>query len=344
MNNYKGTFVYTICLLGLTLFPACLEVTTTSQVNTDGTILRTITFDDDSASIYRGRFPIPIDSTWQQTIQKIDEKTFRLSASKLFHDVDGMNIALKGTMGKTLQFQFALDRSFQWFFTKYRFEERNLKYFQFDSIPMADFLSKEEIEGWRIHEIEKKPFASKGDSLALMSAGPRFEEWGRRNVFEPVFSAFMGGVRMLNDPRLTDSMVLKHKDSLYVHSADFVTGKIDTLPFIFARILKTPLARKAWNANAQQINELKEKITLDFGGKYVTNVVMPGLITASNAETIEGNRATWRDFKDYAKYLGFTMWIESKQVNWWAVILTGAVVVLLAVLLAVSALRRRRLA
>jgi hypothetical protein len=342
MTITRIPFAYWICLLGLTLFPACLEVETTSQINSDGSILRTITFDDDSTSIYRGNFPVPIDSTWQRTIQKVDEKKFRLTASRLFHNVDEMNDALKGTFGKTLQFRFSLNRSFQWFFTKYRFDETNLKYIQFDTIPMTEFLSKDEIEAWRLHEIEKKPFSAKGDSLALMSAGPRFEEWERRNVFEPVFAVFLNGVRKLNNPLLTITFVEQNKDSLYTHSAEFVKGKIDTLPFVFARVLKTPLARRVWETNSQEFKDIKEKITLDFGGSFVTNVMMPGLITGSNAQTIEGNKATWRDYKDYARVLGYTMWIESRQVNWWAVILTGVLVLALMVVLAISIVKRRR--
>ena len=342
MNNNR-TYVYAICLLGLTLFPACLEVNTTSQVNTDGTILRTITFDDDSASIYRGKFAVPLDSLWQRTIQKIEEKKFRLTATRLFRDVDEMNIALRGTFGKTLQFHFEYEKNFQWFFTVYRFKETNLKYNQFESIPLTDYVSQYEIDRQREHEIEKKPFASKGDSLSLMAAGERFGEWAKRNLFEAIFNAFLNGVRKVDDPRLSVQAVEEHKDTLFQRSEKSLVN-IDTLRIIFRNALNNRLVDKAWNAGSAEFKDIDNKVNSDFGGSYTTSIVMPGLVTGSNAPTIEGNKATWRDFEDFAKYLGYTMWIESKQVNWWAVILTGAVVVLLAVLLAVSALRRRRLA
>ncbi|HEY6952294.1 MAG TPA: hypothetical protein VI758_07790, partial [Bacteroidota bacterium] len=60
MINKRYSCIYAVCIIGLMFLPACLEVHTTSQVNSDGSILRTITFEDDSASVYRGVFPLPI--------------------------------------------------------------------------------------------------------------------------------------------------------------------------------------------------------------------------------------------------------------------------------------------
>ena len=343
MKNNKNAFVYAICLLGLTLFPACLEVNTTSQINTDGTILRTIVFEDDSASIYRGKFAVPLDSLWQRSIQKVDKEKFRLTATRLFKGVDEMNTALEGTFGKTLQYHFEFVKSFQWFFTVYRFEETNLKYNQFESIPLTDYVSQYEIDGLREHEIEKKPFASKGDSLSMSAAEERFDEWTKRNLFEAIYTVFLNSVRKVNDPRLTVQAVEEQKDTLYRRSEKNLMN-FDTLGIIFRTVFHNRSVDKAWLADSAELKEISKKMNGDFGGSYVTSIVMPGLVTGSNAPTIEGNKATWKDFKDYAKYLGYTMWIESKQVNWWAVIATGVLVVLLAVLLAVSAMKRRRLA
>ncbi|HTP13155.1 MAG TPA: hypothetical protein VMM37_05975, partial [Bacteroidota bacterium] len=122
-------------------------------------------------------------------------------------------------------------------------------------------------------------------------------------------------------------------------------GNVDTLELIFAKTLRRPSARKAWQLKAAAFKDIKQKRNLNLvSGKLVSNVIMPGLITGSNAQTIEGNKATWRDYKDFARILGYTMWVESRQVNWWAVILTGVIVFLLAALLIASALKRRRIA
>ena len=344
MKPWTRALTYAACLVSITSFPACLDVETTNKVNTDGSIVRTMMFEDDSAIIYRGNLPIPMDSSWQKSIQKVEKDKFRLTASRRFQNVDEMNDALRGAFGKTLQFTFGFHRSFQWFFTSYRFTETDLKYIQYDSIPLTDFLSSAEIEAFEHHEVEKIPYATKGDSLAILSAEERAKEWESRNAFEPVFAAFLDGVKELHDPGLTPVDIASQKDTLYKSSrASLELGNVDTLQLIFARILKNPLVHKVWNLKAKSFHDIGEKRNLNFiSGSLVSNVIMPGLITGSNAQSIEGNKATWRDYKDYARILGYTMWVESRQVNWWAVILTGLLVVALATLLTVSSFRKRR--
>jgi hypothetical protein len=68
---------------------------------------------------------------------------------------------------------------------------------------------------------------------------------------------------------------------------------------------------------------------------------MPGIITGSNARKIEGNTATWQDFKDYAHHIEYMMWVESRQVNWWAVIIAFVFIAALMAGLVLSVLRRR---
>jgi len=346
MITNRSTMVLAVCLIGLTIFPACLDIETTSTVNSNGSILRTVTFEGDSTSIYRGDFPAPIDSSWDKNIQKLGDRDFRLTASRLFNNVEEMNESFGGTSGKTLRYHFQFERNFQWFFTTYRFEEENMKYVQFDSIPLTDYVSPSEIESWKRHEVDKEPFPTKGDSLAWISAEPRFQQWESRNTFERIFGVFLDGVRAIHNPSLTHSSVIASKDTLFRASEQSLElGNIDTLGVIFSGVLRNPQAVKAWRLKAEAIRQIKERRYLNFAeDTFVTNVIMPGLIVASNARTIEGNKATWRDFSDYARILGYTMWVESRQVNWWAVILTGIIVLLLAALLVAFAFRRRRLA
>jgi hypothetical protein len=152
-------------------------------------------------------------------------------------------------------------------------------------------------------------------------------------------------VKTLNDPSLTPALVVPLKDSLYKRSAKAIDKKkIDTLRIVFAAVLRSPLVEKAWQSNVAGFDEIKRKIEFEEktnSHKYVTSVVMPGIITGSNARKIEGNIATWEEFKEYARHLEYTMWVESRQVNWWAVIIAIVIVVSLLAVLIMSVLRRR---
>ena len=230
----------------------------------------------------------------------------------------------------------------------YRYEEVNLPFAQFTSIPMTDYLSQEEIEWFKTKILNgelKEGKKTLEDSLIAERISPRSEEWTSRNHFAPFFSTFLSGVAALNDPALTAAGVESLKDSLYRHSTKAVeSNKFDTLHLIFRNVLKTPVVEKVWQTNARSFEEIERKIEFEQSiGKhnYVTSVIMPGLITGSNARKIEANKATWQEFLGLASYFEYTMWVESRQVNWWAVIVACILVVSLMTALIISALCRR---
>jgi hypothetical protein len=336
--------------MGFLSLSGCLDITSTSQVNSNGSIVRTITFTGDSTEVYAGNFPVALDSSWSRSITKSLEKDkiFTLTASRTFRDAEEMNSMLKGTFGKTLQYRFELDKSFRWFFTVYTYRETNIPFDQFTALPMTDFVSSAELD-WLAKMMlpgdTTKELTTRGDSLAFESIMPRIQEGEWRNRFEAVFNAFLDGVRTLNNPLLTPAMVRPLKDSLYKRSAKAIDkNKIDTLCIVFGAVLKNPLVGKAWQANAPGFDEIKRRIEFEHttdSHKYVTHVVMPGIITGSNARKIEGNTATWQDFKDYARHIEYTMWVESRQVNWWAVVIALVIVASLVTLLVISMLRKR---
>jgi hypothetical protein len=350
MHTNKLSPLIATCCVGFLLLSGCLDITSTSQVNSDGSIVRTITFTGDSTEVYAGKFPVELDSSWSKSISKVqgEHNNFTLSASRTFHNVGEMNNVMKGTFGKTLQYRFELDKSFRWFFTVYTYRETNIPFDQFTAIPMTEFVSSAELD-WLTKIISPdstgKDLVTRGDSLAYEGIMPRIQEGERRNRFEPVFIAFLDGLRALNNPSLTPAMVGPLKDSLYKRSAKAIDKQnIDTLRIVFANVLKSPLVEKAWQANASSFDEIKRKMDFERSTnshKYVTHVVMPGIVTGSNARKIEGNTATWQDFKDYARHLEYTMWVQSRQVNWWGVGLAVVVVVSLLMLLVVSILRKR---
>ena len=351
MRTNSVSPILTACLVGFLSLSGCLDIATTSKVNNDGSIVRTVTFTGDSSEVYEGRFPIEIDSSWSKSITRSagKDKNFTLTASRMFRNVEEMNRALKGTFGKTLQYQFELEKSFRWFFTVYRYRETNIPFDQYTAIPLTEFASATEID-WLTKILwlndPGKDLVTRGDSLAFESIMPRIEECEWRNRFEAVFNAFLDGLKTLNNPSLTPTMVKPLKDSLYKRSAKAIDKKnIDTLRIIFTSALKNSLVEKAWQANASGFEEIKRKIEFEQrtnSHNYVTSVVMPGIITGSNARKIEGNTATWQDFKEYAHHIEYTMWVESRRVNWWAVIFAFVVVVALSAGLVLSVLRKRR--
>jgi hypothetical protein len=339
------------CVAGFLTFSGCLDITSTSTVSSDGSIVRTITFTGDSAEVCRRDYPILLDTLWTTTITRLSptsEKDFTLTARRTFRDAAEMNKVLGGTFGRSLQERFEFDKSFDWFFIVFRYRETTLPYAQYTSIPMSDYLSRQEIsliEQDTLDDAMKRFTLSRGDSLAMESFIPRYTEWESRNRFEPVFKAFLDGVKMVNDPLLTTGQVAASKELLYQKSEHAIEkGKTDSLRTIFKNVLRTPLVDKALEANKQAFRDIEHKFEFEEmtnSHKYITNVVMPGIITGSNARKIEGNTATWQDYREFARHFEFTMWVESRRVNWGGVVIAGILVASLVAALVLSNLRRR---
>jgi hypothetical protein len=333
-------FIILLFVLAGLVLPGCLDVETKTKVNRDGTIKRTLTFAGDSSRIFRGGYPLSVDSLWASSIQKLDEKKFEFSASRTFSNPEALNEAIRGIPNKTLSVQVELEETFWWFVTDYRYTETYKRWSPFDNVPLTDYVSKAELELAMRHEVEDEPYKTKGDSLALTDAGERFEEWDARNVFESYFEMFLGGVRNLRDPSLLPEMVIARKEDLFKATKNPVQqGKFDTLSVIFSRVLKTRLASRVLAANAREYDVLDQKV--DFKGAiaantYKVNVEMPGIITETNARSIEGNTAQFKDFMEVAYFKDYEMWVASRAINWWAVIVTAVLILFGAVALVVG--------
>ena len=328
-----------ILLAGLA-FPGCLDVETKTRVNRDGTLNRAVTFAGDSGSVFRGDYPLTVDSLWPSSIRKLEERKFEFSASRTFSNAGELNTAMKAVPYKTLSVQVELEESFWWFVTDYHYKETYRRWSPFDNIPLTDYLSQPEIDMAMRHEVDDEPYNTKGDSLALTDAGDRFEEWDARNIFESYFAVFLGGVRNLQDPSLRPDTVIARKENLFTAMRNPIhQGKFDTLSVILGKVLKTRLASKALAANAPEHDLLQKR--LDFkgviaGNTYKVSVEMPGIITETNAKSIEGNTVRFSDFMQVAYFRDHEMWVISRAINWWAIIVTAALIVLGAVLLVVG--------
>ncbi len=288
-----------------------------------------------------------MDATWESSRRKAGDSAWVYTAVKLFANDDEMNRALQGEEGKKLSFRVEAERRFLWFTTEYTYRETVFCFNPFHGVPLSEYISTAELDLFVRHEMEKKPYPSRGDSLALDDASDRYEEWNQRNMFEPFFTLFLEGVSAINDPGLPPSRVVSLKDTLYRRSVPFFgSGNIDTLETIFTNVLRTPLVRKAFAAKAEEFTHFQQKLQFHetvLRIPYKSSAVMPGLITETNAPTIEGNTVTWSNFMGYCSLRDYTMWARSRVVNWWAAVITGVVLLLLAGWLVAALVRHRRM-
>jgi len=329
----------------------CFEIQTKTTVNTDGTLQREVVMKGDSAEVYRGHAMFPIDSTWTVVRRKTGDTAWTSTATKVFADGAALSEALKGEEGKTLRIRVASAKRFLWFTTEFSYSETLLCINQFNAVPISKYFTAQELEFCFRQNIEphKQHFRSPEDSLANEKIERLMPEWDSRNKFETYFSLFLDGVKSLGNSGLTTAQALDAKESLYVQSAQSLqmgSARVDTLPRIFEAVLGSSLVLKAIAANPAGFESFARRVK--FEKKVLetpynqANLVMPGLVTATNADSIAGNNLSWSSFLPKSQLGDYTMWANSRVINWWAVVTTGAVVILLAGMLLVRVTRRRR--
>jgi hypothetical protein len=347
MNTFRYLATLCGCALLMLCLSGCLETTTTTQVNRNGSLVRIQVISGDSTEVLSDVFPTPIDSTWTVTVNRQEKGGFERVASKLFRDAGELSAWASDTSRPSLRFRGNLEKHFLWFFTELVYREKYLDYNAFRSIPLSEYVTQAEMDRFYRHEYRKEPYATKADSLAEEEAGKRFEEWRARNVFEGYYGELVKGVQALADPTLTPTLLAAHKEEVYEQTREWIegAGNMDTLQKIVQKVFKLPQVRKAIVLNEAGFAAHKAKLSFMenlIGHLKQTNIIMPGLITDTNAPTIEGNTASWKELATLA-YLGdYEIWVKSRVVNWWAVVIAGAVVLLAIALFVTGSIRRRQ--
>ena len=325
---------------------SCLDIETSTEVHHDGSLTRTLVFSGDSSSMAGRKFPLPFDSTWKVSTSRTDEKTTVLRAERSFIDVAAMNRAMVGEPGKTLTVISKLDKSFQWFFTVYRYTETWKCYRIVEAVPFSAYLSDRDLDMAYHHIIRKEP-TSADDSLYLEGVEKRHNAWNERNLFEAYFREFRKGVEMVGSPRFSVAKADKEKDRLFTGTAkELLKEKPSVIRAqkAFASILRSPVVGKVFRANVRGFDSLKTMLDFEqagHGSGCKASVTMPGPIVSSNAERVEGSTAHWEDVFSLNYFRDVDLRVESRAINWWAVMATGGVVTAILARLLIVFLRRK---
>ena len=337
-------------LLLASLIQGCLDINTTTRVHPDGSLTRSVEISGDSSEVALGCRLMGIDSSWAQMTDTAANHKPALTATKQFRSYEEANKTLAGVPLKKIDIVLKLEKRFRWFTTIYRYEETWKRVYTFDHVPLSNYLSTWEIDMFRSRMGRQDSIKTPGDKQAMEAAAKRAEKWVVRNFFEEYFSRVVDGVEMLNDPSLPVDSVLHAKPGIFAQAEELFEGDKwmanDSVQLVFVRELKNPAIRKAFEVNAASLAEFKKfiKFVQDAGSpEYKVNAVVPGLITDTNAGSVEGNKVRWVNFKEPVLYAeDYTMWVESRVVNWWMIMGTGLVVIAIGLMMVLGLVRNRR--
>jgi hypothetical protein len=144
---------------------------------------------------------------------------------------------------------------------------------------------------------------------------------------------------MIPDSTLTPEIIQIRKDSLYAAIQLLDKQKSDNLNdvqkmILFLEKFYQTQAVHQWSVpleKAMKDIERKQEFLMNLdANKYVNQVVMPGLILDSNASSIEGSKAVWKPEGKRFFWEDYTMSVESRVVNRWAMWATGGLLLIMA--------------
>jgi hypothetical protein len=339
-----------LCIALACMFTGCLEIETTTKVHSDGRLTRTVVFSGDSSDFTKiGLRIFGLDSGWTVVSDSSARKGERkLTLQREFDDAESASRALAAIPLEREGITLRLEKRFRWFTSVYRYEESWQKGYVFDRIPLSSYLSPEEIEMFHTGELKgPDSLLTEGQKRHRADLEKRGEEWFDRNSFEEIFAAFLEGVRSVQDPRLTPESVLAAKESLFTAmGGSWGSGPTPSGTIIgkFAGVLKDPAVPRAWEAAKPQLEKYDRAV--DFMQRlqapgYSVGVIMPGIITNTNGSALEGTTVRWKDIKDNVFFEGYTMWVESRVINWWAIIVSAVVLIAIGGMLVVGLVRKR---
>ncbi|MEK6649369.1 MAG: hypothetical protein AABY75_00195 [Bacteroidota bacterium] len=328
----------------------CLEYHTTTTVQSDGGILRSVFMKGDSTDIHQWKYVVPVDSTWTWERSRAGDKEWHLKVEREFPSAEAFNSYQDSLSGPLLRSKVSVDRSFRWFTTRYQYREVFQPIYPFRSVPLTDYLSPAEVDAFLQHEVQKKDYATPGDSLASKDAEDRFEAWARRNEFEAFYTALRKGAERSAERGFTAESLDARKEKLAAayeavkDTGDAFSAKdMERRRMAWFKGWKEPVVRRAAEANRDGFAAIAAKAEqsdriLEYPHK--ATVAMPGVLRHTNARSLEGSAATWENYLVVLYFQEFEMVVESEVTNWWAAIVTA--VALVVGPLAVFLQRRRR--
>jgi len=289
--------------------------------------VRTVVAEGDSSNSLDGAFPVPRDSSWTISYDdKSDPKTY--TAVKTFSSVELLNQEYSKPLPDTLLqllISMRLQKKFRWFHTVFRYSEVYHSINPYPEYPISDYLTPEELQLYYLNE----------DTLNL---DDKVDDWFTESTLNEVLSGLTAAADSLKNTGITKRMIESKKDTLIQLLKSNISD--EKLPGQILSVLNSTGNKTMEGKIISLIHTINRKNEFIFAlqGNYSNQVTMPGLVLDTNSKTLEGNAVTWQIEPRYFLFDDYTMWVESRVVNRWAIILTGAVGILLIVSIVLGSL------
>lgn len=309
-----------------------------------------------------------ITTRWEDVTKKdsSNERKYVYTARKHFANVNALNqeIYSDSAFTKNTNIKVQINRSFRWFYTFITYHETYQKYFPFNEIPVNNYMTETELgvmvdsdeknfffnpdsnKFFRNNGKQQPPELTKADSVTMKKRmdeiSEKFDKWQAINIIKEYFNIMKEQVKddttslnVLNSLKWdSDSLInVIFRTNLNIQTSEKITN-------VLYQFFKNYYITQLYDQHKNSFHKLDRKLELtklfndDYtGDNYTNEVIMPGLLINTNANTVEGNKVTWEFGALQYFASNFEMVAESRIVNRWAIVLSGVIALVLLVLL-----------
>lgn len=314
-------------VLVVALLTACdHQVNMVTDVHADGSLDKTIVLESKAAR--QNMLGVGPHNGWdlqvdeQDTVvRKLDSaKKYKITLHKRFASAAGANADLAAPSDTLLRITSTFDKQFRWFYTYIYYADT---YHALNRLPypIDDYLAKEDYEFIERLPAEGKPM-SKADSLYLAELNRKlFDIYGLSALFEQYYAA---GEMLLRQSKVDASWL----DTLRAHKGNVLervrgdkAGENDFMvPLMDSLGIPLPQgASKTFDSLIKPTLRIVDFISLANDGEYHHVINMPWDVVRTNADSVAGRSLHWNPPTIKFLVKDYTMYAESRQMNYWAV-------------------------
>jgi len=335
-----------IIVMLLLSFAGCREITVKTTIHEDGSFTRLIIVrGDDSSGVFNAALPYPINASWQRSLvfdSTTKNKPYTLTYTKKYSNSDELNAEIQSDTSwrKQIVRSTHIDKRFGFFYSYLSFNETIKETNPFTNLNYHDYLTDDDINLLKGNVL----LINEADSTRFELADKKAEEFIITSLSSGIALDLQKGIKQLNSPTLNHEDVLKYMDSITKKVEEFETGDNEIFIDYYA----------SWTGNTEvlQLKEIEPPLFAESNKQmelffqiftmenYNQVVEMPGLLTETNSISPIGNQVNWRVDPIAFVFADYTMYAESRVVNYWAFVVTGVVILLFIILLIVKAFRK----
>jgi hypothetical protein len=337
-------------LVSCTALSSCEQkVQIESIVHEDGSIDRAIVLvDADSARFRQNMFGITSstgwETDWKPGIQKPNEpKNYNIRFRKSYTSAEAANSDSNKETDSLFRIKSEFKKEFRWFYTYIRYSDTYIALNRFHTLSADDYFTVEDFAFIDRLPAEGRPI-SKGDSLYYSRLNEKILDiFASRAIFEEYFLLMSDYLKKQNvEQRWMDSLKSRKEWLFQKLQKDDKIGQDEEVITAMARLVQIPvkIIKEEVRAMSRSTTGRIDFMTDASEGKWSHSVQMPWTVIHSNADSIAQSSLFWKPPVIKFMLNDYTMYAESRKLNYWAV----AVSLVIVGLFGWAMVRKKRLA